>query len=113
MFISAIVPFVFQSRYGQKEIGLTKPEHYRWLLFAFIAGLLFSFLLYYIGQSLYGNSYNNWYHYIGKSYKIPGGINQHDKVMMFSVVALTAMIFSPIGEELFFRGIVHASFAKS
>lgn len=113
MFISAIAPFLFLSRYGQKEIGLTKPKHYNRLVFAFIAGLLFSFLLYYIGQSLYGYSYNNWYHYIGKSYKIPAGINQHDKAMMFLVVALTGMIFSPIGEELFFRGIVHASFAKS
>jgi uncharacterized protein len=113
MFISAITPFIFLSKYGQKEIGLTRPKNYGWLLFAFIAGLLYSFLLYYIGQSLYRNSYSNWYHYIGKSYKIPAGINQHDKTVMFSVVALTGMIFSPIGEELFFRGIVHGSFAKS
>lgn len=28
-------------------------------------------------------------------------------------MALTGMVFSPIGEELFFRGIVHSSFAKS
>lgn len=113
MFISAIAPFLFLSKYGQKEIGLTKPKHYNFLLFAFISGLLFSFLLYYLGKSLYGDSYNNWFRYIGKSYKIPARINQHDKGLLFSVVALTGIIFSPIGEELFFRGIVHASFAKS
>lgn len=28
-------------------------------------------------------------------------------------MAFTGMTFSPIGEELFFRGIVHSSFAKS
>ena len=28
-------------------------------------------------------------------------------------MALTGMVFSPVGEELFFRGIVHSSFAKS
>ena len=28
-------------------------------------------------------------------------------------MALTGMTFSPIGEELFFRGIVHSSFEKS
>jgi CAAX protease family protein len=113
MFISATTPFFFLSKYGQKDIGLIRPKNYGWLLFAFIAGLLYSFLLYYVGQSLYGNSYSNWYHYIGKSYKIQAGINQHDKTVMFAVVALTGMIFSPIGEELFFRGIVHGSFAKS
>ncbi len=113
MFVSAIAPFLFLSGYGQKQIGLAKPKRYQWLLFAFIIGLLFSFLLFYIGKSLYGNSYSNWYHYIGKSYKIPVVINRHDKAVMFSTFALTGMIFSPIGEELFFRGIVHASFAKS
>lgn len=32
---------------------------------------------------------------------------------MFAITASVGMIFSPIGEELFFRGIVHSSFAKS
>jgi hypothetical protein len=32
---------------------------------------------------------------------------------MFLIMAFTGMIFSPIGEELFFRGIVHGSFAKT
>src|SRR5690606_19541135 len=32
---------------------------------------------------------------------------------MFSIMAMTGIMFSPIGEELFFRGIVHGSFAKS
>lgn len=33
--------------------------------------------------------------------------------MLFVVMASTGMIFSPVGEELFFRGIVHVSFSKS
>ena len=113
MVISAIVPFIFLARYGRKEIGIANPKNYWWLFIAFASGLLFSFLLYYLGQIIYGNSYENWYKYIGKSYNIATGINQHDKVVLFVVVALTGMIFSPIGEELFFRGIVHSSFAKS
>jgi uncharacterized protein len=113
MFISAIAPFVFLTKSGRKKIGLTKPQKYSWLLVAFLLGLVFSLLLYHLGQSLYGKSDQNWYVYIGKSYKIPAGINQHDKAILFSVVALTGMTFSPIGEELFFRGIVHSSFAES
>ena len=113
MLISAIAPFIFLSKYGRKKIGITKPKNYLWLLILCIAGLMFSFLLYYVGQSMYGSSYENWYQYIGKSYKIPTGINKHDKSILFAVVALTGMTFSPIGEELFFRGIVHSSFAKS
>ena len=44
---------------------------------------------------------------------MPLGINQHDKAILFTVVVLTGITFSPIGEELFFRGIIHASFAGS
>ena len=113
MVVSAIAPFIFLSKYGRGEIGITKPGKYKWLLAAFMAGLVFSLLLYFLGQSLYGSSYENWYAYIGKSYNIPAGINQHDKLILFTIMAITGMIFSPVGEELFFRGIVHSSFAKS
>lgn len=113
MFISAIAPFIFLSKYGRGEIGITKPKKYNWLFIALVSGLIFSILLYFLGQSLYGNSYENWYQYIGKSYHIPPGIDAHHKTTLFAIMALTGMTFSPIGEELFFRGIVHASFAKS
>lgn len=113
MIISAIIPFIFLSKYGRREIGLTKPKKYGRLLIALIAGLIAAVLLYILGQTLYGSSYENWYVYIGKSYHIPQDIMPDDKKILFVVMALTGMTFSPIGEELFFRGIVHSSFAKS
>ena len=113
MTISAIAPFVFLSKYGRKEIGITKPQNFKWLFIGLACGLLASFVLYFIGQILYDNSYQNWYQYIGKLYNIPATITQTNKNVMFAIVAITSMIFSPIGEELLFRGIVHSSFAKS
>ena len=113
MFVSAVAPFIFLTKFGRKEIGLKKPEKYYWLLIAFVIGLVFSLLLYYLGQGLYGNSYENWYTYIGKSYKIPPHITPQAKNIMFVIMAVTGMTFSPVGEELFFRGIVHSSFARS
>lgn len=113
MLISAVAPFIFLTRYGRKKIGITKPRKYNSLPAAFIAGLIFSFLLYFLGQMLYGDSYENWYQYIGKSYNIAPGINQQDKAILFTIVVLTGITFSPVGEELFFRGIIHSSFAKS
>ena len=113
MVISAIAPFIFLNRQGQKQIGITKPSNYSWLLIAFATGLMAGILLYVLGQSLYGNGYQNWYHYIGKSYKIPIEIGGKDKAILFTIMAFTGMVFSPIGEELFFRGIVHSSFERS
>ena len=113
MLISALLPFVFLNKSGQREIGITATNKYGWLLRGFIAGVAFSVLLHYLGQGLYGNSYDNWYVYIGKSYHIPTVISPPDKMVLFSITALTGMLFSPIGEELFFRGIVYSSLTKS
>lgn len=113
MLIMASAPFIFLSKYGRKEIGIKKPTNNHWLIIAFIIGAIFSILLYFLGETLYGNSYENWYNYIGKSYNIPQEIDEKGRLVMFGISALIAMTFSPIGEELFFRGIVHSSFANS
>lgn len=113
MFVSAIAPFIFLNKYGRKKIGIIRSGKYNWLIIAFATGLIISFVIYYIGNYLYGDSYENWYKYIARSYRIPAAINSNDKTILFVIMALTGMIFSPIGEELFFRGIIHASFAKS
>ena len=113
MTISALAPFIFLSKFGRKEIGIVKPKNNLWLFWSFVLGLGCSYVLYFLGNLLYHNTFENWYVYIGKSYKIPKVINAESKRMMFMIMAITGMIFSPIGEELFFRGIVHSSFAKS
>lgn len=113
MFVSALVPFIFLNIHGRREIGIKGTNKIGGLILSFILGIAFSLLLFVIGKELYGGSNHNWYEYIGKSYNIPAGINGNDKFLMFSIMAVTGMIFSPIGEELFFRGIVHGSFAKS
>jgi membrane protease YdiL (CAAX protease family) len=113
MIVSALAPFIFLTKKGLKQIGITKPQNYKWLLVSFFSGIIFSIFLYFVGDLLYGDSYNNWYKYIGKSYNIPAEISLSDKKIYFFIFAFTGMIFSPIGEELFFRGIVHSAFAKS
>lgn len=113
MILSALAPFVFLTKYGLKQIGFTKPQSYTWLVIAFVAGIFFSLILYGFGDLLYGDTYSNWYKYIGKSYNIPAEISLQERKIYFFIFAITGMIFSPIGEELFFRGIVHSSFAKS
>lgn len=105
--------FYFLKQAWPKNDWNYPAKNYHWLLVAFIAGLFLSFLLHYIGTGLYGNSYQNWYSYIGRSYKIPPAIQANDKAILFTIMALTGMTFSPIGQELFFRGIVHAGFARS
>jgi membrane protease YdiL (CAAX protease family) len=111
MLISALAPFIFLNKYGRQKTGIKNPENYSWLPAAFVAGIAFSLILYYLGTNLYHDTDANWYKYIGKSYKIPDHIGPDERSTLFTVVAITGMIFSPVGEELFFRGIVHSAFA--
>ncbi len=113
MVIMALAPFVFLSKYGRKRIGIKRPTNNSWLLIALTIGIVFSFLLYFLGETFYGSSHKNWFNYIGKSYNIPKEIDEQSRLIMFGISALIGMTFSPIGEELFFRGIVHSSFASS
>lgn len=113
MIFSALTPLIFLSRKGRKEIGLVKSKKPIWLLYAFFIGILLASLLFLVGYLLYKHSIENWYVYIGNSYKIPQGIIGKEKFIYFLIVGVTGMIFSPIGEELFFRGIIHNSFSNS
>lgn len=113
MFISALTPFIFLNARGLKQIGIKKAKKLHVITYALIIGVALSVLLYWLGTALYGNTYENWYEYIGKSYNIPEGITGEERNILFAVMAITAMTFSPIGEELYFRGIVHGSFASS
>ncbi|MCU0380382.1 MAG: CPBP family intramembrane metalloprotease [Chitinophagaceae bacterium] len=113
MIVSALAPFLFLSREGRIKSGIVAPRNTQGLLLAFIAGLAASIVLYLVGEYLYGGTSQNWYAYIGKSYKIPSDISPGDRQVLFAVMAITGMTFSPVGEEFFFRGIVHSSVAAS
>ena len=102
MFLSALIPFLFLSKYGREKIGIKTTKKLNYLILALAIGVIFSLVLYLLGQGLYGESYENWYEYIGKSYNIPENISAGGKRTMFIIMAVTGMIFSPIGEELFF-----------
>lgn len=102
MLIMSIAPFIFLSKYGKNIIGIKKPTNNLWLIIALIIGVLFSILLYFMGEAFYGDTYKNWYNYIGKSYNIPLEIDEQSKLIMFGISALIGMTFSPIGEVIFF-----------
>ncbi|MGB3800272.1 MAG: CPBP family intramembrane glutamic endopeptidase, partial [Lewinella sp.] len=113
MLLSAVIPFVLLTRSGRRDMGLTWPRPVGGLLLALLAGVALSLVLYLIGTGLYGGGYQNWYAYIGRSYGIPKGLSADELKQLFLIMAGTGMVFSPVGEELYFRGIVHAAFARS
>jgi membrane protease YdiL (CAAX protease family) len=113
MVLTAAAPFLFLKKKGRKAIGISKPVDYNGVLLACIFGLTVSILFFTLGVLLYSTSQENWYSYIMNPYAIPNGINPGNSTFMISMMALLLMTVSTIGEELFFRGIIHSSFARS
>ncbi len=108
-----ICPFLFLSKKGRQYIGIHRPKNYYWLFYSALAGILLCTIMFAIGMLLYKHTYNNWFVYIAKSYTASGiNLSGSNRLVYFFIYSLTGMTFSPVGEELFYRGIVHAGFAS-
>ena len=106
-----VAPFILLSKQGRAAIGLKKTESYRWLLYAFILGMMACAVVYITGQLLFSSSLHNWFVYISKSFTIPAQqLEGNGRNIFFVIFALISMTFSPIGEELLYRGLIHQSF---
>jgi len=111
--IMALVPFIFLSREGRRFIGFRKVKSVSWLLYSFLIGIGVSSAVYLLGEALYGDSLSNWFRYIGTTYPITlTELSASDKQIYFIVFVIIGMTFSPLGEEILYRGLVHGSFAK-
>jgi membrane protease YdiL (CAAX protease family) len=104
-------PIVLLTKKGRTYIGIKKPTDYFWLFYSILAGVFLCALLFFLGVLLYHHTYNNWFVYIAKSYRVSGIVlTDQQRLIYFLVYSFTGMTLSPIGEELFYRGVVHGSF---
>lgn len=105
-------PFIFLTKKGRTYIGIKKPLNYYWLLYSFMAGVAICTVIYFVASLLFQHTVSNCFVYISKSYNVAGNVlSGSQRNTYFLIYTLTGMSFSPIGEELFYRGLVHGSFA--
>lgn len=105
------VPFIFLTGYGRKCIGIRKPDHCGRLFLSFIAGGMSCAVIFALFFLLYDKTIDNAFVYIGGNN--PGAfISGPDKQLYFGIAVIPSMIFSPIGEEFLYRGVIHGSFVQ-
>jgi uncharacterized protein len=64
-----------------------------------------------LGAMLYDATPNNWCIDVGTTMLRDARVRQLPTTELFLSLAIPAALFSPLGEELFFRGVLHESIA--
>ncbi len=106
-----VLPFVLLNKAGRREIGIKGPSSLLGVLLGIVLGGLFCILVWWLGDFLYQHSDSNWLVYISQSYLIPDGVDLGEQRLTFFIIfGAVSMIFSPIGEELMYRGVIHRCF---
>ncbi len=115
LFISMwIAPYILLTREGGRAMGIKKPERYYWLPIAALAGFLACALMFVLAIPLFGRGEENWLAYISQSYtNLPAELSADTRFTFFLIFSAIGITFSPIGEELFYRGLIHENFRFS
>ncbi len=104
--LMAIFPFIFMVKDGRKAIGLRKATLPKWYLISTLGGVLMAFIIFLIGFGYFGTTADNWYISIINQVMTETERLEFSTPILFIIVTLPSIIFSPIGEEIFFRGVV-------
>jgi membrane protease YdiL (CAAX protease family) len=107
------LPFIVLSAQGRREIGLRKQGNTASnLTLCALAGACAGFAVYAAGMALYGASPDNWCVSIRDSFHLAEMRASMPLATAFAAIVLPAMIVSPIGEEILFRGLIQQSFVR-
>ncbi|MDA0346880.1 MAG: type II CAAX endopeptidase family protein [Verrucomicrobia bacterium] len=103
------VPWVFLTRPGRRAIGLSLPHGLSWMFLAPVMGAVLALLCYVLGDVLYGSSEQHWFRSVANSFLSDERVLGMPTKQMFLMFTIPAVLFSPIGEEILFRGLIHQS----
>ncbi|MGI4736260.1 MAG: CPBP family intramembrane glutamic endopeptidase [Janthinobacterium lividum] len=107
----ALLPFLLLTRAGRQRIGVTWPTRWAGVLLSGLLGFASCTVLFFLAKLVFGLGAGNPLVYISHTYtKLPPALSHADRLAYFLIFSATSMVFSPIGEELFYRGFVHECF---
>ena len=105
--LMCFTPLLFLKKAGRREMGMRRSVQPLWLLWGFLLGCGMCLLLFTITKLSFGLELSNPFVYIAS---LAGTDN--DSAVYFLIYLIIVMSFSPIGEELFYRGVVHQAFKE-
>jgi uncharacterized protein len=103
------LPWLLMRAGGRNAIGLRRPSRWQWWLVAPLVGLLLLVVNAAVAWLLFGAGENNWFVSFARETvamtvaEVPA---EAPLLVAFLIVALPAMLISPLAEEFIFRGFV-------
>lgn len=110
-FVMWFTPFLLLNKGGRKEIGLKAPVRFWTLPVSFLAGCIICFLLFLTFSLLYDKTTENAFVYIAGNNAI-NSMSPDSRNIYFLIAVIPSMLFSPIGEEFLYRGVIHGCFVS-
>jgi membrane protease YdiL (CAAX protease family) len=109
--LMALLPVIFFSRRGRIKVGFVKARRINFYMAAVFIGSGLAFFCWLLGDLVYSNTSNNWFVSIHTSYLRSMDVSAMPVLQQFIIFTVPAVIFSPVGEEIFFRGFLQESLA--
>jgi membrane protease YdiL (CAAX protease family) len=110
--LMALTPFLLLDAAGRRAAGLTWRAPPLMFPVAIVIGGAAAFGCFALGYALFGTGNDNWFVTIGHSYSRMVDTIGWSTARLHLFFTLPAMIFSPIGEEIFFRGYLQYAFEQ-
>jgi membrane protease YdiL (CAAX protease family) len=104
--LMALSPWLLLTRTGRQQIGLISASVTSVYFQAAITGALLALVIGALGTLLFGSSPQNWYVSVLASFSNSFDTRGKPTWLLFLVFTAPAVLFSPIGEEIFFRGVL-------
>lgn len=111
--LMAATPWLFLQQGGRRQIGLVHAKSKMSYVWAATTGTLLALTCGAIGSLLFGTTQENWFISIAQSFQRSFDTAGKSTLFLFVVFTTPALIFSPLGEEIFFRGILQRSLEES
>ena len=104
--LMALTPWLLLDAAEGRQIGLVPASRRAWYGWALVSGAAAALLCMAVGLVMFGTGAGNWYVSIARSYQGIMDTSAFSLLMLHLVFTTPALLFSPIGEEIFFRGVL-------
>ena len=107
--VMAVLPWLLMTASGRRSIGLRRAADRRFYALAIGAGAAAALVCGVLGLAVFGAGADNWFISIANNYRNTLDTRGLALWQLHLFFTLPACLFSPIGEEIFFRGVLHGA----